>query len=323
MLGAIERLLESRGVDSRAVEPLPGDLSQRRYFRVRAGDGATLLAAHYPAEVRAVATRFAAARELLAAAGLRVPAILAWDEGDGVMLLEDLGAKTLYDLAREGAAIDRYLPAAIDAARRIAALDAAAVVALGSPPLDRALLARELAITHEHLLAPRGLVGLGAEGERFREALELLCERLAADPPRPCHRDFMVRNLLPLEGDGVAVIDFQDLRPGPPAYDLASLLNDSLFLDRAREESALAAVAVHDGDAGERDGYARAVAQRALKAAGTFARSAAAGKAAHVALIAPTLARAVPHLARLPETAEAFAGIRHWFEARLLAEAFC
>nr|HPK65586.1 phosphotransferase [Thermoanaerobaculia bacterium] len=47
-----------------------------------------------------------------------------------------------------------------------------------------------------------------------------------------CHRDYMVRNLLPV-GDGevaaVGVIDHQDLRLGPPWYDLASLCNDSLF----------------------------------------------------------------------------------------------
>ena len=318
MREAIDRLLAGLGAPVVAVEPLAGDLSQRRYFRVRAEDGSTRLAVHYPVEVRAAAARFAAARELLAAAGVREPAILAWDDAGGAMRLEDLGARTLYELAREGAAVEDFLPAAIEAARRIAALDATAVVALGSPPLDRTLLARELAITNEHLFAARGLDGEGAAGERFRGALERLCERLAEEPPRPCHRDFMVRNLLPLPDGGVAVIDFQDLRLGPPAYDLASLLNDSLFPAPEVEVDALADAAVRS-----RDGYARAVAQRALKAAGTFARSAAAGKRAHLELIAPTLARAVPHLARLPETAEAFAGVERWFETRLLAEAFC
>ena len=88
MREAIEGLLASLGVAARSVEPLAGDLSQRRYFRVRDASGAKLLAAHYPLEVRPVATRFSAARELLAAAGVRVPAILAWDESAGIMLLQ-------------------------------------------------------------------------------------------------------------------------------------------------------------------------------------------------------------------------------------------
>lgn len=314
------RHLEARGIAAASVEPLAGDLSQRRYFRVRLAGGGTLLAAHYPAETHAVAERFVRARALLAGAGVAVPEIVDASIDSGFMLLEDLGTRTVYDMARDGENVERFLPGAIEAGRRIAALPAGAVAALGSPPLDEALLARELGATFEHLFAARGLAGEGAAGERFREALLELCARLGAEPPSPCHRDFMVRNLMPLAKGGVAVIDFQDLRLGPPAYDLASLLNDSLFLDEGREGEELAR-ALPQG--ASRGGYARAVAQRALKAAGTFARSAAAGKPHHLPLIAPTLARAAVHLARIPETAEAFAGVARWWRLRLADERFC
>ena len=60
----------------------------------------------------------------------------------------------------------------------------------------------------------------------------------------PCHRDFMVRNLMPLRGRrGLVVLDHQDLRLGPPLYDLASLLNDTLFPPPEAEEALLAAAA--------------------------------------------------------------------------------
>jgi aminoglycoside/choline kinase family phosphotransferase len=320
MREALLRHLGTKGFAAAGIEPLAGDLSQRRYFRVRLADGDSLLAAHYPAEIRAVAERFVRARDLLAGAGVTVPAILDASFDAGWMLLEDLGPRTVFDLARDGEDATRFLPYAIEAGRRIAALEPAAVAALGSPPLDEALLARELGVTFEHLFAARGLAGEGLAGERFREALLKLCARLAAEPVRPCHRDFMVRNLLPLADGGVAVIDFQDLRMGPLAYDLASLLNDSLFLGEARESDELAR-ALPSGSS--REGYARAVVQRALKAAGTFARSAAAGKPHHLPLIAPTLARAAAHLARLPETAEPFAEVGRWWRERLAEKRFC
>jgi len=279
-----------------------------------------MLVAHYPEVMLATQGRFVEAARLLVVAGVAVPEVLATDSTRGFMALADLGERTVYDLARAGAPVGRYVLDAIDQAARVAALDGSAVAALGSPPLDRELLRRELRATFEHVLDPRGLAALGGAGERFRAALHEVCDRLGDDPLRPCHRDFMARNLMPLAGDRVAVIDFQDLRFGPPAYDAASLLNDSLF-PGADEEERMLAVALRDGVS--RDAYSRAVVQRTLKAAGTFARFAATGKTRHLPLIAPTLARAVPHLSRLPETSAPFVAVETWWRERLEQEPFC
>ena len=104
------------------------------------------------------------------------------------------------------------------------------------------------------------------------------------------------------------------------AYDLASLLNDSWFATREDEERLVTGALPRGIDV---DAYRRAVVQRCLKAAGTFARFAANGNPRHLPLIAPTLARAATHLATLPETAEAFAGLGMWWRSRLAAESFC
>ena len=74
----------------------------------------------------------------------------------------------------------------------------------------------------------------------LRAALDTLCASLGDEPPVPCHRDFMVRNLMPLPNGALVVLDHQDLRLGPPLYDLASLLNDTLFPPPAAEEALLA-----------------------------------------------------------------------------------
>jgi aminoglycoside/choline kinase family phosphotransferase len=118
----------------------------------------------------------------------------------------------------------------------------------------------------------------------------------------------MARNLVPrprprpaASGDEAAlvVLDHQDLRLGPPGYDLASLLNDSLFPPAELEEGWLARV-LPPGEA-PRLAYHRAAAQRTLKAVGTFAAFARRGSDRHLPLIPPTLERALYHLGRLPE----------------------
>jgi aminoglycoside/choline kinase family phosphotransferase len=316
----VARFVASCGLDGAAIEPLPGDLSERHYLRARARDGTSILVARYPEEMRDAERRFVEAAALLGRAGVAVPAILARDPANGLVALEDLGERTLRDRAVAGEPVRAAIEDALAQGARIAALDAEEVARLGSPPLDAGLLARELRATFEFVLEPRGFAAASAAGGRFREALGELCARLGGETPVPCHRDFMARNLMPRGRDRVTVIDFQDLRLGPPAYDRASLLNDSLY-PGAAEEAELLELA-RPPLAG-RDSYSRAVVQRSLKAAGTFARFAAHGKRRHLPLVAPTLARAAAHLALLPETAAAFAGVSGWWRERIEGEPFC
>ena len=311
--------LAARGIAVESVVALPGDLSPRRYLRARRASGESLLVALYPAAMADAQRRFERAAALLASAGVRVPAILVNDLEEGRMAIEDLGERTVFELSGGGwSLLEPYFRDTVEQLRRIAGLDRTAVSALDSPPLDAELLDRELDPTFAHLFDPAGLAARPVERERWRGALRQLCGRLAADPLVPCHRAFMARNLVALPGGRVGVIDFQDLRLGPPAYDLASLLNDSLFPGRGLEATLLAE-GLAAGLAPEQ--YARAVVQRCLKAAGTFARFAAQGRAERLELVPATLARARPFLARLPETAAAFAGVRKWWDERWPPEA--
>jgi aminoglycoside/choline kinase family phosphotransferase len=308
LLSELAGWLAARGAGVAELEPLAGDVSTRRYVRLRWPAGGSAIAAFYPEALRAQLERFTRAAALLDAAGVRVPRILDQEPARGWMLVEDLGPETLYD--RRGALgwpeLERHFAAALAAREQIAALDLEAVRALGSPPLDAALLRRELEQTERLLFVPRGVYAEGAAARRFAAALDTLCGELGAEPPIPCHRDLMARNLMPGAAGTVAVIDFQDLRPGPPAYDVASLCNDSLFPPPAVEARLLARAGL--GAAGSLS-YRRAVAQRALKAAGTFAAFAARGMTRHLPLIAPTLGRAAAALGEIPETAAAWSAI--------------
>jgi len=288
--------LAARGFAVAAITPLQGDVSTRSYFRVElAGEPAPWIVARYPLELAAAQRRFAAAGRLLARAGVRVPALRLDDPAAGYALLEDLGPATLHERFGGWEQAPRQLAAALRAADAIAALDRDAVAALGSPPLDAALLRRELAQTVELLLAPHGVAA-----PELLFAFDALCERLGQAPPVACHRDFMARNLIPITGGGVAVLDFQDLRLGPAGYDLASLLNDTLF---AGPEIEAAALAEWPRLAGDVERYRAAVAQRSLKAVGTYLAFARRGMTRHLPLVVPTLERALRFLPLLPETA--------------------
>jgi hypothetical protein len=313
------RRLSLRGWNLSAVTPLPGDVSRRRYYRVRRPKGGSAILAVYPEDLRPVCRRFLATGRLLTAAGVPVPEVLDAEceasgeaEGLGWMLLEDAGGATLFDLFAgrrdPWAELEPYYRRAAELAGRIAALPAPAAAAL-NPPLDGGLLRRELEQTWEAFFEPRGLARSRGLGARLAKTLEALCETLAAEPLAPCHRDFMVRNLVPRPDPRpgrlpeVVVLDHQDLRLGPRGYDLASLFDDSLFpprpwVDRLLTE--LASDAAGEPGSAPRLGYHRAAAQRTLKAVGTFARH---GAPRHRALIAPTFERALEHLSRLPEAA--------------------
>lgn len=320
MESALPLWLEESGLTPRSIVPLPGDLSQRQYFRVELAAGGSILVAKYPSSMAASQARFLASRRLLDDAGIAVPEVLASSDAAGFMALEDLGEKTLHDLAGDGVAIGPFLENALEQRQRIAALDPNAVRALGNPALDAPLLNREVDLTFAHLFEPRGIAELGPAAREFRSALADLCNELGALEPVPCHRDFMVRNLMPRGASEVVLLDFQDLRPGPPTYDLASLLNDSWSAPAEFEERTVATFA--PGRPGL-SAYRRAVVQRGLKAAGTFARFAAGGNPRHLPLIAPILARVEPHLARLPETSRAFRRIESWWRERLSGPGFC
>jgi N-acetylmuramate 1-kinase len=295
--------LAGAGFDLREIHPLAGDVSPRHYERLTAADGSTAVLALYPADVRATCVRFARSTAILAEGGVPVPRVLAADCDRGWMLLQDLGERTLAELRdRPWRELAAYFENAAALTGRIAALPPDVVREL-NPPLDGTLMMRELTQTRQLFLEPQGLLPLDT-------ALEDLCGELAADPPVPCHRDYMARNLVPDGANGVAVLDHQDLRLGPPAYDLASLLNDTLFpppdLERRLVDAAFPTAA-------GRLRYHRAAAQRTLKAVGTYASFARHGSPRHLPLIAPTLRRFLRHFGSVPEGAPLAPGLeRAW-----------
>ena len=295
------------------IEGLTGDVSPRSYYRLQLETGESTILAAYPPEMGGTYHRFLETTALLAEVSVPAPRILDYDRELRFMLLEDLGPKTLFELdlpSWEG--WRRYFECAVDQARRIQALDPSQVRRL-NPPLDTPALEMELQQTWRAYFDPQGMLPDQESRARLEKALSEICSTVCAAPLQPCHRDFMVRNLVPLESpdgptashppDLLAVLDHQDIRLGPATYDLASLLNDSLFPPAEIETELLRRSETSEPE------YRRTAIQRTLKAVGTYASFAERGIPRHLPLIPPTLARALFHMRQLPDLADLAASL--------------
>ncbi|MCJ8275440.1 MAG: phosphotransferase [Bdellovibrionales bacterium] len=82
----------------------------------------------------------------------------------------------------------------------------------------------ELNYTKKHLL--KEFLKISVDEDKLENCFQKIATKLYESPQVICHRDFHSRNVM-LKYDQVVIIDFQDARMGPPAYDLVSLFYDS------------------------------------------------------------------------------------------------
>ena len=215
-------------------------------------------------------------RDLLESGGVRVPHVLARDVEHGFLLLEDLGTRTCLQVI-DGDNADALFDAAVDQLLRLQAVPPPDDL----PAYDEALLARELRLFDEWFLGRHLGMTLDCGALEVLDATyRTLIDAALAQPRVLVHRDFMPRNLMPVD-DGVAVLDFQDAVRGPIAYDVLSLFKDAfLSWPEARIADWIARYHARALQAGlpvpELDRFRRDVdwigVQRHLKVIGIFAR---------------------------------------------------
>jgi Predicted phosphotransferase related to Ser/Thr protein kinases len=90
-------LVQSHQLLPASLRPASADASFRRYLRIDSAAGASCIVMDAPPD-KENCRPFVQVQALMAAAGLNVPHILAWDEPGGFMLLSDLGSTTLIEL---------------------------------------------------------------------------------------------------------------------------------------------------------------------------------------------------------------------------------
>jgi aminoglycoside/choline kinase family phosphotransferase len=275
----LEGLARHAGLSPIGVAALAGDVGRRRYFRLALEGGGSVIGVAYPPEEDDSRRRWNAARQALEPV-TRVPALLAEDESAGVQIVEDFGTEDLAErFSAQPEQRGEWLARAAEGAARVASLDDPRL----NPAFDAALFLRELDLAREAVFDMLLDSPLPAGARRAHDRwAEGLADEIAAHPYVLCHRDYHANNLFPV-GGAAAMIDFQDLRPGPDAYDLASLLWERTTLSwmspaiARRTVERFAAVRGADPEALSIR-LDRVLLQRAWKVCGTFARAIACGR---------------------------------------------
>ena len=223
----------ARGLRTDSLRPASADASFRRYLRIDAASGPSLIVMDAPPPQEDVRP-FVHVAALIEAAGLHGPEVLASDSERGFLLLSDLGHTLYLDALREAstAQADSLMR---DAIRALVQWQLH-VPADALPPFSDALLERDLGLFPEWCVQREfGLQWSAAEQQAWQRICGLLIASAQAQPRVAVHRDWMPRNLM-VADPNPAILDFQDAVAGPIAYDMASLLRDAFISwDEERE----------------------------------------------------------------------------------------
>ncbi|MDE8652579.1 aminoglycoside phosphotransferase family protein [Novosphingobium album (ex Liu et al. 2023)] len=306
----VDNFLATAGWRGAEIEPLAGDASFRRYFRVRrGGETAMLMDAPPPNEDP---RPFLRAARWLDANGMRAPLIYADDAERGLVLLEDFGPARMRDYLDQWPADEEEIyTAAVDALVDLHQLPPGPFLSYG---ISEYL--REARLFIEWYCPAQGLY---VDGAGFVAAWEkVLGELLPRQHPGvTVLRDYHAENIMLLGSlRKQGLLDFQDALVGHPAYDLVSLLQDarrdvSPDLEAAMFEHYRRATGV-DGDTLSAD-YARLGAQRNAKIVGIFVRLwRRDGKPRYLDLIPRVWAQLERDLAH-----PALAPVAAWFDANI------
>lgn len=222
--------LDSQGLGAAPIALLAGDASFRRYYRLQSPSGPLVLMDAPPPQedVRP----FARLSAHLDALGFSVPRVLAADEANGLLLLEDFGDATY----------TRALAAGADEAE-LYALAVDVLLALHAIPSERALLPGLPLYETDDMTDKAGLLmdwyptlatGRAADpalAAEYRALWQATLPALDAGPRTLVLRDYHVDNLMLLDGRAgirrCGLLDFQDAARGATAYDLVSLIEDA------------------------------------------------------------------------------------------------
>ena len=204
-------------------QPITGDASYRRYFRLQV-DGRSRILMDAPPDLEHSAP-FVDIAGRLRDAGLHAPEIHLADLEAGFLLLEDLGDELFRDLLDERS-VDALFSETFSALGEMVR----GVSCEGLPVFDPDTLLGELRwFTRYYLDCEKRLVWSERQHRRWEGFCTTLVESAWNQPQVFVHRDVHSCNLLRTDHNSPGIIDFQDAVRGPISYDFVSLVWDRYF----------------------------------------------------------------------------------------------
>ncbi len=244
-----EKFQEIFGPQTRmlSLTPLAGDASSRRYYRAILAGGTSprsvvvmeLGGTDLPISSEELAVFKEPPKELpflnlhrfIGRLGVRIPALYGHWAREGIIILEDLGDRSLWDC------VQGLSPAQVVSWYERAIEQLLLLQLRGTRSSDPSCIAfqqrfdfRLYMWEFDHFIE-YGLKNGSSdkenktEKELLRKCFTAIARRLDEEPSWLTHRDYHSWNLMIKDGE-VVVIDFQDALLAPMQYDLASLLND-------------------------------------------------------------------------------------------------
>jgi aminoglycoside/choline kinase family phosphotransferase len=210
--------------DDFTLNPLPGDASFRRYFRLHHQDKSQVIMDAPP--VKEDIKPFIHIATVLHKAGVKVPELITINLEQGFLLLDDLGDTSLLNKLNEHT-VDFYYKQAMDTLLQI---QHCSVNDPLLPSFDKTFMLKEMHLCLDWFFDAYLKINLSEiERDLFKSTMDWLATSVAEQPIVFIHRDYHSRNLMLIEQqqvESIAVIDFQDAMRGPITYDLVSLLKD-------------------------------------------------------------------------------------------------
>jgi len=220
--------LSQAGLADVGLQPLCPDASFRRYFRLATSDGQWLLMDAPPDYENVDA--FVRIAKHLATLGLRSPQIGKVDNANGFALIEDFGNDTFTALLDAGENEQTLYCYAIDVLTTLHQQARATDLALPAYDLS-AFMDEALLMVDWYAPLVTGAKVIQTDRQRYQQIWKAIFEALPPPVTTLVLRDFHADNLMWIPGESpegqIGLLDFQDARIGPIAYDVVSLLEDA------------------------------------------------------------------------------------------------
>ena len=199
------------------VHALKLEASGREYYRITEDSGETFVLCYLDPNL-GNHSNFQHISKFLFDQNVRCPEIIFYDGSLGITIQEDLGDQSLIDLDVLNEKYNSLLQKSLGVLTKIQTANVPQI-----PKLNQDSLFEQMNMMENFFI--KDFLSMDSHND-FKILKTLAIEELLNQPWMNCHFDFERRNLILLEDNEIAVVDYQDLCSGPVGIDLAGLLID-------------------------------------------------------------------------------------------------